>query len=45
MAEIKVTNRIKLGYSYDLHINELQPFNYGSHVIRLGFEIPFYANE
>jgi type IX secretion system PorP/SprF family membrane protein len=43
LTEIKIADRLKLGYSYDLYINELQPFNYGSHEIRLGFDFPLYA--
>lgn len=43
LAEFKITDRIKLGYSYDLYINELQAFNYGSHEIRLGFEFPVFS--
>jgi type IX secretion system PorP/SprF family membrane protein len=40
LTEFKIAERLKLGYSYDLYMNELQPFNYGSHEIRLGFEFP-----
>jgi len=42
LTEFKIADRLKLGYSYDLYINELQPFNYGSHEIRLGFDFPLY---
>jgi type IX secretion system PorP/SprF family membrane protein len=44
MTEFKISDRLKLGYSYDLYLNELQPFNYGSHEIRLGFEFPLYES-
>lgn len=43
LTEFKIADKLKLGYSYDLYINELQPFNYGSHEIRLGFDFPLYA--
>jgi Bacteroidetes-specific putative membrane protein len=42
LTEFRISDRIKLGYSYDLYLNELQPFNYGSHEIRLGFEFPLF---
>lgn len=44
LTEFKIAERLKLGYSYDLYLNELQPFNYGSHEIRLGFEFPLYES-
>ena len=44
MTEFKISDRLKLGYSYDLYLNELQPFNYGSHEIRLGFEFPMFES-
>ena len=44
MTEFKISDMLKLGYSYDLYLNELQPFNYGSHEIRLGFEFPLYES-
>ena len=44
MTEFKISDRLKLGYSYDFYLNELQPFNYGSHEIRLGFEFPLYES-
>ena len=44
LTEIKLTDKIKLGYSYDLYFNELQEFNYGSHEIRIGFEFPLYES-
>ncbi len=40
LTEFKITERLKLGYAFDMYLNELQPFNYGSHEIRLGFELP-----
>jgi type IX secretion system PorP/SprF family membrane protein len=40
LTEVKISERVKIGYSYDLFLNELLPFNYGSHEIRMRFEIP-----
>lgn len=39
MTEIGLTNKIKLGLSYDFYFNELQPQNYGSVEIRLAFHL------
>jgi len=44
MTEFKISDRFKVGYSYDLSLNELQPVNYGSHEIRIGFEFPLYES-
>ena len=44
LTEFKISERMKLGYSYDLYINELQPVNYGSHEIRVAFEFPLYES-
>jgi type IX secretion system PorP/SprF family membrane protein len=45
LTEFRIAERIKLGYSYDLYLNELQPFNYGSHEIRIGFELPIFETK
>lgn len=37
-TELALTRMIKLGYSYDIYLNGLQPFNYGSHEIRVEFD-------
>ncbi len=42
MAGFQITPRIRLGYSYDIYLNELQAFNYGSHEIRLGFDLNLF---
>ena len=42
LTEFRITEKLKLGYSYDFYFNELQPFNYGSHELRLCFEFPLY---
>jgi type IX secretion system PorP/SprF family membrane protein len=44
LTEIKISDRLRLGYSYDWYLNELQPFNFGSHEIRLGFEFPLFES-
>ena len=44
LTEFKLISRLRLGYSYDLYLNELQPFNYGSHEIRLSYEFPLYES-
>lgn len=44
LTEFRLSERLKLGYSYDLSLNELQPVNYGSHEIRVGFEFPLYES-
>ena len=42
MAELALTEAIRLGYSYDVYFNELQLHNYGSHEIRLAFDINIF---
>ncbi len=37
MTEMGLSEKIKLGLSYDFYFNELQPHNYGSAEIRLTF--------
>lgn len=38
MTEINVAQNFRIGYSYDIWINELQSYNKGSHEIRLSFD-------
>jgi type IX secretion system PorP/SprF family membrane protein len=45
LTEIRIADHIKLGYSYDLYLNQLQAFNYGSHEIRIGFEFPLWETK
>ncbi len=40
LTEIHITKAIRLGYSFDLYVNDLQLYNKGSHEIRLGFDFP-----
>lgn len=42
MTEFRVTDKIRVGYSYDMYLNELLPHNKGSHEIRLGFDFNLY---
>ena len=39
-ADIKITDMFRLGYSYDLGLRKISDFNYGSHEIRLEFNMP-----
>jgi len=39
LTEFNITKSMRLGYSFDLYLNELQSHNNGSHEIRLGFDI------
>jgi type IX secretion system PorP/SprF family membrane protein len=39
MTEINVAQNFRIGYSYDMWLNELQANNKGSHEIRLSFDI------
>lgn len=39
LTEFTIAKGIRLGYSFDLYLNELQLHNNGSHEIRLGFDI------
>jgi len=38
MTEINIAQNIRLGYSYDIWLNELKVYNKGSHEIRLSFD-------
>ncbi len=39
LTEFSIAKGIRLGYSFDLYLNELQLHNKGSHEFRLGFDI------
>jgi type IX secretion system PorP/SprF family membrane protein len=39
LTEFRVTDFMRIGYSFDLYLNELQLHNKGSHEFRLGFDI------
>lgn len=38
ITEINIAQNFRIGYSYDIWINELQAYNKGSHEIRLSFD-------
>ena len=39
LTEFRITDFLRIGYSFDLYLNELQLHNKGSHEFRLGFDI------
>jgi len=39
LTEFRISEKFRVGYSYDIYLNELQPQNKGSHEIRLGIDI------
>lgn len=39
-ADVKISKMFRLGYSYDIGMHQVSDFNYGSHEIRLEFNIP-----
>jgi len=39
MTEVRITNNLRLGYSYDIWLNELHAYNKGSHELRIGFDL------
>lgn len=45
MTEFRITNTIRLGYSYDLWFNELATYNKGSHEVRLGFDLDIFEKK
>jgi type IX secretion system PorP/SprF family membrane protein len=44
ITEFNITPNIRLGYSYDIWLNELKAYNKGSHEIRLGFDFNVLKN-
>ena len=42
MTEFRISEKFRVGYSYDIYLNELQPHNKGSHEIRLGIDLDLY---
>ncbi len=44
LTEIQISKLLRLGYSFDLYLNQLQLHNRGSHEFRLGFDL-FRINE
>ncbi|WP_297087212.1 type IX secretion system membrane protein PorP/SprF [uncultured Draconibacterium sp.] len=41
-TELALMEGIRMGYSYDVYFNKLQLYNYGSHEIRLAFDINIF---
>lgn len=39
LTELNISKNIRIGYSYDIWLNELKAYNKGSHEIRIGFDI------
>ena len=39
LTEIQIAENWRLGYSFDLYLNELQTYNNGSHEFRLSFDL------
>jgi type IX secretion system PorP/SprF family membrane protein len=42
LTEFRISEKFRVGYSYDIYLNELQPQNKGSHEIRLGIDLDIY---
>lgn len=42
LTEFRISPIMRLGYSYDIYLNELQPHNFGSHEFRLGFDVQVF---
>lgn len=41
MTEINIAENFRIGYSYDIWLNELKAYNKGSHEIRLSYDLNF----
>ncbi len=44
IIELLVGKGFKIGYSYDIFLNELAQYNKGSHEIMIGYEMPLFKN-
>ena len=44
LAELVIAEKLRVGYSYDLYLNEIQHYNSGSHEIMLEYNIPVIKN-
>jgi len=44
MTEFNLSKNLRLGYSYDVYLNQLVHYNKGSHEIRLGFDFDLFRN-
>lgn len=44
LTEFRITEMVRVGYSFDLYLNELQRHNKGSHEIRLGLDLELFQS-
>ncbi|MEE4260049.1 MAG: type IX secretion system membrane protein PorP/SprF [Bacteroidales bacterium] len=44
LAEIVIAKNLRIGYSYDIYMNEIQQYNRGSHEVMLEYNIPIIKN-
>lgn len=42
LTEFRLSPKLRVGYSFDYYLNELQPHNKGSHEIRLGLDLELF---
>lgn len=42
LVEVLVKNRLRIGYSYDVFLNQLAHYNKGSHELLIGFDFPVF---
>jgi len=45
LVEVLVKNRLRIGYSYDIFLNEFSQYNKGSHEVLIGFDVPVFKRE
>jgi len=45
LVEVLVKDRLRIGYSYDIFLNELSQSNKGSHELLIGFDFPVFKRE
>ena len=44
LAEVVISDRFRIGYSYDVFLNQLGVSNKGSHEIMIGYDFPVFNN-
>jgi len=44
LAELVISQKLRIGYSYDIFLNELHQYTQGSHEIMLGYDFPLFKN-
>jgi type IX secretion system PorP/SprF family membrane protein len=42
LVEVLVKDRLRIGYSYDIFLNQLAQYNKGSHELLIGFDFPVF---